>query len=112
MIWAWPGVGDAGQVLGEPPLEQTDLLVSGRKQLAGHEQIPEVSGGPPRLELVERLMRQRDIPAAQTAQQSRRFSLAARTVEPAQAAQRVARRGEHRVQRDQFRANAAGAVVE
>jgi hypothetical protein len=57
-----------GEVSGEPLLEHADLLVDGGQQAAGHEQIAQVGGGSPGLELVECLMREGDLAAAQTAQ--------------------------------------------
>ncbi|MEV8441950.1 hypothetical protein AB0425_31620 [Actinosynnema sp. NPDC051121] len=51
------GIGDAREVFAEPPLEKAELLVHQREQTAGHEQFPQMGGGgPPWLELVERVV--------------------------------------------------------
>jgi hypothetical protein len=50
--------GDTGEVPGEPPLERADLLVDGGENAAGHQKVPQVGGGPPGLEGIERLVGQ------------------------------------------------------
>jgi hypothetical protein len=103
------GIGDAG----EPSLEQTDLFVHPRKQPAGHEQLAQVCGGPPGLELVERFVRGCDGAVSQAAQQLRRRRGVRRpALEPIEPGARVVHRDEQFVQGKQLRPDAAGAVVE
>jgi hypothetical protein len=54
------GVGDRVEMGDEPALEQADLLVDAWQDLAGHEQLTQVRGGPPGLQGVKRLVGQRD----------------------------------------------------
>jgi hypothetical protein len=59
------GVGDAGQVPGKPALEGADVLVGRWQDAAGHQELFQVSCCPPGLELVERVVGQRDLPEAE-----------------------------------------------
>jgi hypothetical protein len=57
------GVADAGEVAGKPPLEQDDLLVDRGEDAAGDQELPEMLGGPPWLEILECLVGQLYLPA-------------------------------------------------
>ena len=59
------GVGGGVEVHEQPSLEQQDLLVDQRQDTALHEQFPQVRGGPPWLQAVDRLVAQFDVTAAQ-----------------------------------------------
>jgi hypothetical protein len=49
-------IGDAGEVSGKPPFERADLFVYDGEHTAGHQELPQVGGGPPGLEAMECLM--------------------------------------------------------
>lgn len=107
------GNADAAEVFAQPALERADLFVHRWQHAAGHEQFPQVPGRPPRLELVERLVRKFDVAVSQPAQQLRRCAgVRWAPVEPAQPGARVLHRDEQFVQWKQLGPDLAGAVVE
>jgi len=61
-------VGDVSEVAEQPPLELADPLVDGRQHTAGHQQLPQVSGCPPGLQVVKGLVGQCYLPAAEAPQ--------------------------------------------
>ncbi|MEU4777261.1 hypothetical protein [Micromonospora sp. NPDC023633] len=107
------GVDDAIQVLEQPPLEQQHLLVHLGQGIALHEQFPQVSGDPPRLQAVERLVGEFDVAPGQALQQVRgRGGAAVPRRNPGQPGERVVHAGQQLGQGNQVGPDSARAVVE
>ena len=107
------GVGDAGQVPGKPALEGADVLVGRWQDSAGHQEFFQVSCCPPGLELVERVVGQRDLPEAELPQHLRGVPWLARAhLQPGQPACGPVHRRQQAEQGRQLGADAAGAVVQ
>ncbi|MEV7641354.1 hypothetical protein AB0O32_15560 [Streptomyces rubiginosohelvolus] len=107
------GLGDFGQVAGEPALEGTEVLVDRGQDSAGHEEFLQVGGHPPGLEFVEGIVGQRDLAQAEPAKQLRGVSqLPAAHVQPCQSASGLVHRHQQVEQRGQRGTDAARAVVE
>ncbi|MET8031160.1 hypothetical protein [Streptomyces avermitilis] len=63
-----PGVADGRQFLGEPPLEQQQLPVSGGQNTALHEQVAQVGDRSPGVELAQAVVRERNLFQGESAQ--------------------------------------------
>jgi hypothetical protein len=107
------GIGDAGQVPGKPAPEGADVLAGRGQDSAGHQEFFQVSCCPPGLELVERVVGQRDLPEAGLPQHLRGVPwLAGAHLQPGQPACWPVHRHQQAEQGRQLRADAAGAVVQ
>ena len=107
------GVGDVGQIPGKPALEGTQVLVDCGQDSARHQELFQVSGGPPGLELVEGVVGQRDLAEAEPPQHLRGVARpTAAHLQPGQPASGLVHRHQQVEQRDQRGTDAAGAVVE
>jgi len=106
-------VGDAGEVAGEPSFQRADPLVDRGKDPAGHQELPDVGGGPPGLENVEGLVRQLYLPAGEASQQVPRGpGPAVVRPEPLQAGQRAVHGNQGLGQRHELGPDPAAAVVQ
>ncbi|MFC9627190.1 hypothetical protein ACFTXM_47075 [Streptomyces sp. NPDC056930] len=68
------GIGDIDQMIGQPALDGADVLVDGGQDPACHQEFFQVSGRPPGLRTVERVVGQRDLPEAELPQPLRGVS--------------------------------------
>jgi hypothetical protein len=106
-------VGDAGEMVDQPPLERADLLVDHRQDTAGRQQFSQMCRGSPRLEGVECLVGQGDFAAGEFSQEVRGCPIPAFAwMQPAQPGPRVVHREQVLDEWDEFGLDAAGAVVE
>jgi hypothetical protein len=102
-------VAVGGEPRSAPTFEQHDLTVDGGKRAAGHEQVAQVRGGAPAVELVQQVVGQRDLTAGEGLQVAGQPGV---VVQPVERPVGLGHGQQAVGQRLQLGADAAAAVVE